>query len=89
MAVTLAVTLAGIAGQWGTLGSDVRHLERRVTTAESELARVSSAQSKADTQAARIEARLDGVKEELTRLAKAVERLSDGPAPSRSAHAVP
>ncbi|WP_275583503.1 hypothetical protein [Archangium primigenium] len=41
--MTLAVTLAGITWQWGTLGSDVRHLERRVTTAEAELARVSSA----------------------------------------------
>jgi predicted nucleic acid-binding Zn-ribbon protein len=89
LAVTLAVTLAGLAGQWGTLGADVRNLERRVATAESELARVSTAQSTAAAQSARIEERLDGVTRELARLARAVERLSDAPTPPVSARAVP
>lgn len=87
LAVTLSVTLAGLAGQWGTLGADVRHLERRVAIVESELTRVSSVQASAATQSARIEARLDGMERELSRLARAVERLTD--APAASARSIP
>ncbi|ATB41129.1 hypothetical protein CYFUS_006591 [Cystobacter fuscus] len=75
MAVPIVVTLLGHAAQWGTLGADVRHLERRCTTTEAEVARVSSAQASAATQSARIEARLDGMERELSRLTNAVERL--------------
>lgn len=83
IAVTLALTLLGHAVQWGTLGADVRHLERRATTAESELARVTAAQSAAAAQSARIEARLDALSQELGRLTRAVERLADAPRASR------
>ncbi|EPX56172.1 hypothetical protein D187_007514 [Cystobacter fuscus DSM 2262] len=87
MTVPIVVSLLGLAVQWGTLGADVRHLERRCTTAEAELTRISSAQSSAATQAARIEARFDGMERELSRLARAVERLTD--APAASARSVP
>ncbi|WP_434390608.1 hypothetical protein [Melittangium boletus] len=79
----LAVTLASIAGQWGTLGSDVRHLEGRVTTAEAELARVSSAQSKADTQAQVLDAhpaRL-AVMKPTTRASPTVQAEAEAPVP--------
>jgi phage-related minor tail protein len=87
MAVPIVVSLLGLAVQWGTLGADVRHLERRADTKDAELARVSSAQASAATQSARIEARLDGMERELSRLARAVERLTD--APATSARSVP
>jgi len=89
MAVPIVFTLLGLAVQWGTLGADVRHLERRATATESEVARVSSAQTTADKQAVRIEARLDGMERELARLARAVERLADAPAPSATARSIP
>jgi hypothetical protein len=60
MAVPIVVSLLGLAVQWGTLGADVRHRERRTDAAESELARVSSAQALAVTQSARLDVRLDG-----------------------------
>jgi|SRR5690349_14602230 len=76
-AVPIVVSLLGLAVQWGTLGADVRHLERRTDAAESELARVSSAQALAATQSARLDVRLDDMERELARLARAVERLTD------------
>jgi TolA-binding protein len=83
MAVPIVVTLLGHAAQWGTLGADVRNLERRATTAETELARVSAAQASASAQAARVEAQLEAMRGELARLARAIERLADGPHASR------
>lgn len=83
MAVPIVVTLLGLAVQWGTLGADVRHLERRVTTAEAEVVRLSAAQSNATAQVARIEARLDAMTLEIGRLARAVEKLTDDARASR------
>ncbi|EPX55006.1 hypothetical protein D187_009745 [Cystobacter fuscus DSM 2262] len=81
MAVTIVVSLLGLAVQWGTLGADLRNLERRATATEAELARVSSVQVTEATQLARlealVEARFDGMAAELGRLARAVERLTD------------
>ncbi|MFY0567079.1 hypothetical protein ACN28E_25020 [Archangium lansingense] len=77
--VPLAFSVFTSGVVWGALGSDQRHLERRVSTAEAELSRVSSAQSNAATQSARIETRLDAFTLELGRLTRAVERLADEP----------
>jgi hypothetical protein len=75
----VALALVGGAVNWGTLGADVRHLDRRQTATEAEVARVSAAQSTAAAQSARIEARLDALSHELGRLTRAVERLADEP----------
>jgi septal ring factor EnvC (AmiA/AmiB activator) len=83
MAVPIVVTLLGMAAQWGTLGAEVRSLERRASTTESELARVNAAQTNAREQAARIEAQLDAMNRELARLARAIEKLADSPRASR------
>ncbi|WNG52806.1 hypothetical protein F0U60_37535 [Archangium minus] len=83
MAVPIVVTLLGMAAQWGTLGAEVRSLERRASTTESELARVNVAQTNAREQAARIEAQLDAMNRELARLARAIEKLADSPRASR------
>ncbi len=87
MAVPVVITLLGLAVQWGTLGADVRHLERRTATAEAEISRVSAAQSNATAQAARIEARIDAqfdaMNREIARLARAIEKLTDTPTASR------
>lgn len=83
MAVPIVITLLGLAVQWGTLGADVRHLERRATTTEAEVSRVSAAQSSATAQAARIEAQLDAMNRELARLSRAIEKLTDDPRASR------
>ena len=80
MALTVAISSLRLAVQWGTLGSDVRHLERRASITESELARVAATQASAAAQSARLDARLDGMERELARLARAVERLTDAPA---------
>ena len=84
-ALTVAITSLGIAVQWGTLGSDVRHLERRANVTESELAWVAAIQASAAAQSARLDARLDGMERELARLARAVERLTDERAPAATA----
>lgn len=77
------ITLLGLAAQWGTLGADVRNLERRATATEAELTRVSAAQSNAREEAAGIKAELSGVKRELERLTRAIEKLADAPRASR------
>lgn len=83
MAVPCVVSLLGLAVQWGTLGADVRHLERRATATEAELARVSAAQSSASAQLAKVDATLDAMNRELARLARAIEKLADSPRASR------
>lgn len=82
-AASVALPLLALAVQWGVLGADLRNLERRSTTTETELARVAAAQGMAATQNARIETRLDGMERELNRLARAVERLTQSPATAR------
>ncbi|QRK06061.1 hypothetical protein JQX13_38950 [Archangium violaceum] len=82
-AVPLAFSIFTSGVVWGALGSDVRHLERRVTTTEGEVSRVSTAQTNAREQAARIEAQLDAMNRELSRLARAIEKLADSPRASR------
>ncbi len=83
MAVPCVVSLLGLAVQWGTLGADVRHLERRASATEAEVARVSATQSSATAQAARIEAQLDAMNREIARLTRAIEKLADEPRASR------
>ncbi|HZI06201.1 MAG TPA: hypothetical protein VEZ71_19370 [Archangium sp.] len=83
MAVPIVITLLGLAVQWGTLGADVRHLERRATTAEADLSRVATAQSNAAIQAGRLEEQLRALNTEIARLARAVEKLTETPHASR------
>ncbi|WP_073563235.1 hypothetical protein [Archangium sp. Cb G35] len=82
-AVPLAFSVFTAGVVWGALSSDQRHLERRVTTAEAEVVRLSVAQSNATAQVARIEARLDAMTLEIGRLARAVEKLTDDARVSR------
>jgi septal ring factor EnvC (AmiA/AmiB activator) len=77
MTVPIVVTLLGLAAQWGTLGSDVRHLERRAATTEAELSRVSAAQSSATAQLAKVDATLDAMIRKLARLARVIEKLAE------------
>ncbi|WNG62762.1 hypothetical protein F0U59_23500 [Archangium gephyra] len=79
MAVPIVITLLGLAVQWGTLGADVRHLERRTSTAEADVARVAAAQSSAAIQAGRLEEQLRALNTEIARLSRAVEKLTETP----------
>ena len=87
MAMPVVVTLLGLAVQWGTLGADVRNLERRVATSETQLSQVNAAQSNAREEVAVVKAELardrEDVRRELERLARAVEKLTDPPRASR------
>ena len=89
MAMPFVFTLLGFSAQWGMRGADVSHLDRRITTTEVEVARVSSVQFSAATQSARVEERMEGMTRELARLTSAVERLSGASPPSVSARSVP
>ena len=79
MTVPIVVSLLGLAVQWGTLGADVRHLERRTTTAEADLSRVATTQRNADIQAGRLEEQLRALNSEIARLSRAVEKLTEKP----------
>jgi hypothetical protein len=83
MAVPVVITLLGLAVQWGTLGADGRHLERRTTLVEAELFRLTTAQSSASTQAARIEEQIAALSREVARLTTAIDKLTDDPRASR------
>jgi TolA-binding protein len=83
MAVPIVVTLLGLAVQWGTLGADVRHLERRTTTVETDLSRIAATQSNAAIQAGRLEEQLRALNSEISRLSRAVEKLTEKPQASR------
>ncbi|MCY1080285.1 hypothetical protein [Archangium lansingense] len=83
MAVPIVVTLLGLAAQWGTLGADVRHLERRTTAVEADLSRVAATQRTADIQAGRLEEQLRALNSEIARLSRAVEKLTEKPHASR------
>jgi TolA-binding protein len=83
MAVPIVITLLGLAVQWGTLGADVRHLERRATAAEADLSRVAATQSNAAIQAGRLEEQLRALNSEIARLSRAVEKLTEKPTASR------
>jgi hypothetical protein len=87
----LLVSAGGFAVQWGTLGADVRHLEGAYTKAEAQLTATNGALGALTTRTVAVEAEqlgtrrqmeteLSGMRREMERMARALEKLTDGQA---------
>jgi hypothetical protein len=90
LVVSVGTAALSFAVQWGTLGADVRHLEAAHTDTRGQVMALQASQVAGASRLATVEAEqlgtrrqmeteLAGVRRELERMARALERLTDEP----------
>jgi hypothetical protein len=75
--VSAATAGASFAVQWGTLGADIRHLEGAHTETRALCLATQAAQGAQAVKAASIETEFTGMRREMERMARALEKLTD------------